>query len=175
MTPSPPERTTSEAPPGPPVVPATADGRSAVATPGTPPALPSGSGVPGTPKTSTGEWVVELPAGMRLLSLNDRNHWAAKGRITRDLRKAAWACARNAGIPHLDRARVVVEYQPPLNGRHRDADNLAAAGKPVIDGALVDTRVLDSDDSRHLAEVTYRIGEPFPRGRLVLYVSEVTP
>jgi crossover junction endodeoxyribonuclease RusA len=120
-----------------------------------------------TPRT----WAVALPAGLRMLNQNDRRHWAEKGRITRDLRKAAWACARNLGIPALEMAAVVVEYQPPLNGRRRDADNIAAAGKPAIDG-LVDARVLPSDDSRHLTEVIYRVGAAHPRGRLVLYVTE---
>jgi hypothetical protein len=110
---------------------------------------------------------------MRLLNLNYRRHWAEKGRITRDLRKAAWACARNAHIPHLERARVTVEFQPPKVSRKRDVDNVgAASGKPCIDG-LTDAHVLDNDDARHLIAVTYRIGEPFPRGRLVLHVTEV--
>ena len=144
-----------------------------VAAPGSNPvggASPPGASPAGPDARS---WTIELPAGMRLLNLNDRRHWAEKGRITRDLRKAAWACARNAHIPHLERARVTVEFQPPLNGRHRDADNLAAAGKPAIDGALVDARILANDDAQHLIAVTYRIGEPFPRGRLVLHVTEV--
>lgn len=123
------------------------------------------------PRTFT----IALPPGMRLLNANDRRHWAEKGRITRDLRKAAWACSRNAGIPALLKCSVTCEYQPPLNGRHRDADNLAAAFKPVIDGALTDAGVLVSDDSRYLISVTYKVGEPYPRGRLVLHVAEVLP
>ena len=58
-------------------------------------------------------WTLELPAGMRLLSLNDRLHWSVKGRITRDLRIAAWTLARQAQIPPLERATVTVEYNPP--------------------------------------------------------------
>jgi crossover junction endodeoxyribonuclease RusA len=121
-------------------------------------------------------WILELPAGMRLLSLNDRLHWSVKGRITRDLRQAAWALARQQQIPPLERARVTVEYQPPLVSRRRDHDNVGpASGKPCIDGALTDAKVLPDDSPEYLTEVTYRIGQPYPRGRLVLTITEVTP
>src|SRR5450755_2745897 len=72
-------------------------------------------------------WTLELPAGMRLLSLNGRYHWAEKGRITRDLRAAACVLARQAKIPPLGRARVTVTYQPPLVSRRRDLDNVGPA------------------------------------------------
>jgi hypothetical protein len=111
---------------------------------------------------------------MRLLSLNSRMHWAEKGRVTRDLRKAAWALAKAAGIPPLERARVVVEYQPPRVSRRRDLDNVAtASGKPAIGGALTDARVLADDSPQYLTEITYRLGEPYPSGRLVLVITEV--
>jgi len=120
-------------------------------------------------------WAIGLPAGMRLLSLNGRYHWAEKGRITRDLRAAACALARQAKIPPLGRARVTVEYQPPLVTRRRDLDNVAtASGKPAIDGALRDSRVLPDDSPEYLTEVTYRIGEPFPKGRLVLFITDAS-
>jgi crossover junction endodeoxyribonuclease RusA len=116
-----------------------------------------------------------MPAGMRLLSLNDRRHWAEKGRITRDLRSAACILAHQARIPPLERARVTVEYQPPPLTRRRDLDNVAtASGKPCIDGAIHDARVLPDDSPQYLTEVTYRIGHPHPRGRLVLTITEVT-
>jgi crossover junction endodeoxyribonuclease RusA len=119
-------------------------------------------------------WTIALPAGMRLLSLNDRHHWSVKGRITRDLRVAAWTLARQAKIPPLAQAKVTVEYQPPPTTRRRDLDNVGpASGKPAIDG-IRDAHVLEDDDTRYLTEVTYRIGEPFPKGRLVLTITEVT-
>lgn len=110
---------------------------------------------------------------MKMLSLNSRMHWAEKGRVTRDLRKAAWALAKAARIPPLERARVVVEYQPPQVTRRRDLDNVPpASGKPAIDG-VVDAGVLPDDAPPYLTEITYRLGEPYPRGRLVLHVIEV--
>jgi Holliday junction resolvase RusA-like endonuclease len=119
-------------------------------------------------------WVLELPAGLRLLSLNDRHHWAVKGRITRDLRKAAFVMARNARIPHLERAAIVVEYQPPLVTRRRDLDNVPpASGKPCIDG-IVDAGVLADDSPAYVAGILHLIGEPYPKGRIVLRITEVS-
>ena len=110
---------------------------------------------------------------MRLLSLNSRLHWAEKGRITRDLRLAAWALARQARIPPLGRAKVTVEYQPPPVTRRRDLDNVPpASGKPCIDG-IRDAKVLADDSTEYLTEVTYKIGEPYPKGRLLLTITEV--
>lgn len=34
-------------------------------------------------------------------------------------------------------------------------------------------KILPEDDSRHVTEVTCRIGEPYPLGRLVLHLTEV--
>ena len=132
----------------------------------------AGEAVPGPgPRT----WVIELPAGLRLLSLNDRLHWAEKGRRTRDLRAAGCVMSRKVKVPPLGRAKVTVEYQPPLVTRRRDLDNVAtASGKPLIDGALRDARVLIDDSPEYLTEVTYRIGKPFPKGRVVLFITEVT-
>jgi hypothetical protein len=120
-------------------------------------------------------WVLELPAGMKTLSLNQRLHWAERNRRNAALKQAAWALARNAKIPRLERASVVVEYQPP-DRRHRDADNAAtASGKACIDG-IVAAGVLEDDESpRFITQVTYRIGERHPHGRLVLTIAEVMP
>jgi crossover junction endodeoxyribonuclease RusA len=126
-----------------------------------------------TSETQPRTWTVALPAGIRLLSQNSRLHWAEKGRIVRDIRRAAFVVSRNARIPPLERASVVIEYQPPPTTRRRDHDNIpAASGKPAVDGALVDARVLKDDCPPYLTEITCRVGEPFPRGRLVLYITE---
>jgi hypothetical protein len=119
-------------------------------------------------------WVIEMPPGLALLSLNQRLHWAERNRRAQALKKAAWAMALNRKVPHLERASVVVEYQPP-DRRHRDADNAAtASGKPCIDG-LVAAGVLNDDECpRYITSVAYTVGAPFPKGRLVLHVTEVT-
>jgi len=117
-------------------------------------------------------WVIELPSGLKVLSLNDRYHWAEKGRRAASLKKAAWAMAVRQRVPRLAAASIVVEYQPP-DRRHRDHDNIpAASGKHCIDG-VVAAGVLEDDQPPFVTGIFYRIGEPFPKGRLVLTVTEV--
>jgi crossover junction endodeoxyribonuclease RusA len=119
------------------------------------------------------EVVITLPAGLPLLSLNDRKHWAARNTVAQALKTASWAAALAAKAPRLECAEVTVEYQPP-DRRRRDPDNLPAAGKPLIDG-LVAAKVLPDDDSRHVTGVRYVIGPLYPRGRIVLHVRETRP
>jgi crossover junction endodeoxyribonuclease RusA len=123
--------------------------------------------VPAGPRSYT----IALPAGLALLSLNDRGHWAARYRRSEALKKAAWALALQQRIPRLERVSVTVEYQP-RDLRRRDGDNIAASAKALIDG-LRAAGVLPEDDSRHVTEVTCRIGALYPKGRLVLTLTEV--
>lgn len=150
--------------------PAAAEPRSAAAgeAPGLVVAGKSAAGPGIHPRT----WTVALPAGIRLLNANERLHWAKRASITRDIRKAAWACAKAAQVPPLARARIAVEYQPPRKSRTRDGGNWSPSGKAAIDG-LRDAGVIRDDESRIVTEEAYRIGEPYPRGRLVLHVTEV--
>lgn len=119
-------------------------------------------------------WTIALPAGLKLLSPNQRLHWSERNRRFQSLKKAAWAMALNARIPALEHVTVTAEYQPP-DGRHRDPDNAPAASlKPCIDG-LVAAGVLAGDDRRHVSEVACRIGERYPKGRLLITITEVEP
>lgn len=143
-------------------------------TPRKPPQAPAGSALdadsalPDRPRTYT----IALPPGMKLLSLNGREHWAAKARRTEELKKAAWAMAHQAKIPMLDRVSVVVEYQPP-DRRRRDADNPAPSAKACIDG-IVAAGVLEDDACpRYITGILCTIGEPYPKGRLVIRLTEV--
>jgi Holliday junction resolvase RusA-like endonuclease len=113
-----------------------------------------------------------MPAGIRLLSSNGRYHWSVRAAITHDIRKAAWACAKQAKIPPLKRASIIVEYQPPLVKRKRDAENVQPSGKAAIDG-ITDALVFADDNSEYVVSVKYTIGEPFPRGRIVIHITEV--
>jgi hypothetical protein len=130
-------------------------------------------GEDGAPHTcpSPRTFTITLPPGLELLNANDRPHWAKKARIVRELRRAAWACARSARIPRLERATVLVEYQPPPASRTRDAGNWAPTGKALIDGCR-DAGVFPDDNSRHVVQESYRIGEPYPKGRIVLRITE---
>lgn len=117
------------------------------------------------------EFIITLPAGLPLPSLNDRGNWAARARIARDVKKAAWGMALAAKTPAMTRAEITVEYQPP-DRRRRDPDNLAAAGKPAIDG-LIAAGVLPDDDHTHVTRVSYTIGPVHPRGRIVIRIQEM--
>ena len=150
----------------------TSPGNAAVGTPVGGGALPIPALPPAGPEPRT--WTIELPAAMKLLNANQRPHWAAKGRIVAALRLAAFACAKNAHIPPLSQVRIVVEYQPPRKIRKRDGGNWAPTGKALIDG-IRDAKILPDDDSSHVVEEAYRIGDPYPLGRMVVHITEVTP
>ena len=124
------------------------------------------------PRAPGRTFTIALPAGLKLLSLNDRGHWAARYRRSEALKKAAWAMALQAKIPRLERVSITAEYQPP-DRRHRDADNPVASVKAAIDG-IVAAGILPSDESpRYVASVTCSIGQPYPKGRLVLHLAEL--
>lgn len=117
------------------------------------------------------ELMIALPPGLRILSLNGREHWAARNRAAQDIKAHAWALAKLHHAPRLQRAAITVEYRPP-DRRRRDPDNLAPTGKAAIDG-LVLAGVLPDDNSDHVTAVRYQIGPVFPRGRIILHVREV--
>jgi crossover junction endodeoxyribonuclease RusA len=121
------------------------------------------------PRTFT----IELPPGLKLLSLNDREHWAERARRTEALKKAAWAMALQAKIPRLERVAVTVEYQP-RDLRHYDAENTCApSGKACLDG-IVAAGVLEDDECpRYVTGIWCTIGSLYPKGRLVLHLTEV--
>ena len=87
MTPTPPGRTVAAHPPvGPPPAVAVA----AVAKPGPVAEAPVKAAGPGAPPRM---WTLELPAGLKVLSLNGRIHWSEQRRRAAELKKAAWAMA----------------------------------------------------------------------------------
>lgn len=113
---------------------------------------------------------IHLPPGLKLLSLNGREHWSARARRSEELKKAAWAMALKQKVPRLERVSVIVEYRPP-DRRHRDPDNIAPSGKAAIDG-IVAAGCLPGDDRRYVKATAFTIGEPFPKGQLTLYLIE---
>lgn len=82
----------------------------------------------------------------RPLSLNDRQHWAAKARRSRRVRDAVALHARSLRIPELEHVHVRLVYEPATN-RRRDPDNLWATAKPAVDG-LVDAGVVPDDTAQ---------------------------
>ena len=120
------------------------------------------------PSAGSRTFTITLPAGLKLLSLNDRGHWATRYRRSQALKEAAWAMALKGKVPRLDRVFVAAVYQPPPEWRERDSDNPMLSVKAAIDG-IVAARVLPGDECpRYVTGVYCTIGEPYPAGRLVL-------
>ena len=124
------------------------------------------------PSAGPRTYTIALPAGLKLLSLNDREHWGARHRKTQALKDAAIVMARKARLPRLERVCVVVELQPP-DLRRRDADNPVLSAKACIDG-LVAAGCLPDDSAQYVTSVAGTIGPVYPKGRLVLHITEVT-
>jgi len=139
------------------------------------PETPAGASDPivSPPAGSTGRtYTIALPAGLELLSLNDRLHWRERHRRYQDIKEAACVMARQAKVPRLDRAWITVEYQPP-DRRHRDADNPMAASKAAVDGIVLAGCLVDDECPRYVTGIWATIGPVYPKGRLVLHVAEV--
>ena len=128
---------------------------------------PSGSG--NAPRS----WVIEMPAGMALLNVNDHTgHWGKRQRLAEDLRVRAGWLAKGQRIPRLERAHVLGVYEPP-DRRRRDPSNYLPSFKACIDGIVTDAGVLPDDDAEHLDGPDMRLGPVHPKGRLVLVITEV--
>jgi hypothetical protein len=110
-------------------------------------------------------------------SANSRYHWAERNRRTQEWRESAGWTAKQKRIPHLDRARIDVEWCVS-DRRRRDASNAQTAVKACVDG-IVDAGVLDDDDDTRLDGPTVRtvhVGGKAVRGlwTLNVIVTEVT-
>ena len=90
--------------------------------------------------------VISFPFPAEQLSLNDRTHWRTKAKLTASWREAARVHAQTQTTDRLiGPATVQVTFTGIMV---RDAPNLAATIKPVIDG-MVDASIwLDDDDSQ---------------------------
>jgi crossover junction endodeoxyribonuclease RusA len=119
----------------------------------------------------TRTWTLMLPPGLPLLSLNHRLHWAETARRKKGIRTAAWAVTKQQKVPFLGRIRVTGEYQPP-DRRKRDEDNLAVSLKAAIDG-IRDAGVVLDDTADLVTFAGVRIGERYPRGRLLIHITEL--
>jgi hypothetical protein len=125
-------------------------------------------------------WEVALPAGLELLTANQRLHWAVRNRVTGQLQGHAWQAASRARVPRLVRAVIVGEYQPP-DRRRRDGENWAPTLKACIDGIkdqrygsrVAQVRVVADDDSGTVLAAPCVIGPVYPRGRMVLRIMGI--
>jgi hypothetical protein len=139
------------------------------------------------PGGSTGsQWVIELPAGLQLVTLNDRDHHMARHQKMQALKNAAVVVTRQARLPKLQRIEFGIIYDPPDNRDERDADNLAPTLKGLLDGvALVilptkvvagsaGPRVVGLDGRRHVKRVFAEISDtPVRKGRLRMVITDL--
>lgn len=87
----------------------------------------------------------------KLLTANDRLHWAARSRLTKQLRQWGYLLGREGeGVARLglQHARVEIEFAYP-DRRRRDRSNLAPTVKALMDG-LIDAGLLPDDADRFL-------------------------
>lgn len=105
--------------------------------------------------------LLALPWPKPPLSLNDRQHWAAKATIAREIKQTVTLLARGRLKPIEGRANVCLHWRPDVK-RRRDLDNVFATLKPILD-ACVSAGVL-RDDSAELVTPSVRI-HPVVKGQ----------
>lgn len=126
--------------------------------------------------TTTGLRTWELAfGGIGPLNANDRHgHWGKRHTETRQLRADAAIAARAAGLPALQRARIVYVVRPPKEQKF-DPANQYPTVKAYIDG-LVKDGLLPDDNGWRLIGPDPRQGDPFPPwGRIELRIAELPP
>ncbi|MGX9349199.1 hypothetical protein [Microbacterium sp. KNMS] len=104
------------------------------------------------------------------LTANQRLHWAARSKLTKQIRTAA---ALTAPLDQFDKVAVQLTWVVKDN-RRRDADNIYPTFKAMCDG-LVDGGVVPDDTPRYMDKLAPAIrvekgGQP----RLELVVREVS-
>lgn len=117
--------------------------------------------------------VLPLPRS-KLLSANDKMHWAARAKLTKQLRQWGYLLGREGqGVArlHLTRARVEFEFAYP-DRRRRDRHNLAPTVKALMDG-LIDAGLLPDDADRFLDGPHTVIADRLAAGRLGVPMYEV--
>ena len=87
----------------------------------------------------------------KLITANDKLHWAARARLTKQIRQWGYLLGREGeGVARLGltHARVEVEFAYP-DRRRRDRSNLSPTVKALMDG-LIDAGLLPDDADRFL-------------------------
>ena len=116
-------------------------------------------------------WTIPLPYDKPPLSLNQRQHWAAKARETARVRMDVGMILKVARIGTQEHLRVSLHYRP-RDKRRRDEDNLVATLKVCCD-AIVDARIVPDDTPEFMTKVMPVIHPP---GSPAVWLEvEVTP
>lgn len=117
-------------------------------------------------------WTIRLPYTRPPLSLNGREHWAVKARLTRQLRNEVTIRALFHRIPRLEKAHVELHWVP-RDSRKRDTDNPYPTLKAAIDG-LRDAQIVADDDSKRVTSAVV-IDEPQPKNAHLYLLIEENP
>ena len=115
---------------------------------------------------------LDLPWPRPPLNHNQRLHRMVEARIVAEVRRDIGWIAKAAKIPRAQRLTVQLHYAPGRRGR-QDGMNWTRTTKPAIDG-IVDTGIVQDDDSEHVTELQPEIHyppEPGPKCWLTLEVA----
>lgn len=129
-------------------------------------------------------FVIELPAGLKLLNSNQRMHHKPKAKLTAAIRDAAMeavsespalmaALAAAKPGPLFERAHILGILRP-ATARRADPANWYPSFKAAVDG-IVDAGLLDDDDHEHVVGPDMRLGTKAKGGQLVLMVRPLGP
>ena len=105
------------------------------------------------------EHTLWLPYATPPLTANQRLHWAAKARLTADVRRTAMLLARAAHLPRDCEHVTVALHYTPRDRRRRDPSNLMPTQKAVVDG-LVDAGLVADDTPDYVTETSPTIDPP---------------
>ena len=110
----------------------------------------------------------------KLITANDKPHWAARAKLTKQIRQWGYLLGREGkGVARLGltHARVEMEFAYP-DRRRRDRSNLAPTVKALMDG-LIDAGLLPDDADRFLDGPHTVIADPLAVKRLGVPMYEV--
>jgi len=96
------------------------------------------------------------------LSLNDRDHWARRKKLTTYYREAGYDACIRANLPRYDRVHIVY-WMCYGNNRRLDPSNYMLTVKAIVDG-FVDFGLVKDDDSTRVIGPDPRRDERLPLG-----------
>lgn len=114
---------------------------------------------------------LEIPAGGGWVTLNQRQHWRVKARLTKHYRQLGQVMSLHARLPRLATPAYLIAELRFASAHRRDPHNWVPTAKAVLDG-MVDAGVFPDDDHKHVTGPDMRLGPPVPRGKehLVIHV-----
>lgn len=92
-----------------------------------------------------------LPRAL-VLNANQRQHWAPRAAVTKQLRQMAAIAARGQRVGS-EQAHLKIAVGWP-DKRRRDVANIAPTIKALVDGAI-DAGLLPDDSDKHIVETSY--------------------